>query len=183
MAKKKAKAAKSKSKPAKKAAKKASAKKKSSVMKASTPRNKSKSRAARQTQSASSGGGAQASSGSFVWHELMTTDVGAAKRFYSRLFGWDSTDTEMMPGFTYTMFKRNGTEFGGLMAITPEWGDVKPHWLQYVAVPDVDDAAQQAESLGGQVSVPPHDIPVGRFAILKDPAGAVFAVYKSNSAS
>lgn len=177
MAKKKAKASKSKSKPSKK---KAVAKKPAAKKKTSASRSAPKSRASQKSAGSSSASAAHLN-GAVVWHELMTTDVSAAKKFYSRLFGWESTDTEMMPGFTYTMLKQNGKDFGGLMAITPEWGDVKPHWLQYVAVPDVDDAAAQAESLGGQVSVPPHDIPVGRFAILKDPAGAVIAVYKSNS--
>lgn len=180
MAKKKAKASNSKSKPAKKVAKKSSAKK-STKKKTSASRSASKPRASQQSQASSSSGPAP-SNGSIVWHELMTTDVNGAKRFYSRLFGWDANDTEMMPGFKYTMLKHASKDFGGLMAITPEWGDVKPHWMHYVAVADVDDAAAQAESLGGQVSVPPHDIPVGRFAILKDPAGAVFAVYKSNNA-
>lgn len=117
--------------------------------------------------------------GSFVWHELMTPDVARSKDFYSRLFGWKMRDDEMMPGFTYTMMSNKGEGVGGMMAITPEQGDVKPHWMVYIAVKDVDAIAQQTEMMGGEIAVPPHDIPVGRWALLKDPTGAAFAVYKS----
>src|SRR5687767_2073119 len=37
--------------------------------------------------------------GSFVWHELMTTDVARSKEFYKQMFGWKSSEMEMMPDF------------------------------------------------------------------------------------
>jgi predicted enzyme related to lactoylglutathione lyase len=46
-------------------------------------------------------------------------------------------------------------------------------------VTDCDAVAAKARSLGGQAIVPPTDIEnVGRFAVLSDPQGAVFAVVK-----
>ncbi len=53
------------------------------------------------------------------------------------------------------------------------------HWLPYVAVPDVDATVRHATSLGARTYVPPTDIVVGRFAVLADPQGAIFAIYKS----
>ena len=62
------------------------------------------------------------------------------------------------------------------MAIAPALGPVPPHWLVYFAVRDCDGTTALAQSLGGSVRVPPTDIPgIGRFAILADPQGAVFA--------
>src|SRR6266571_3410342 len=58
-----------------------------------------------------------------------------------------------------------------------------PHWMPYVAVPDVDATVRQAQGLGARVYVPPRDIPVGRFATLADPQGATFSVYKPAPAS
>ena len=116
--------------------------------------------------------------GSFVWHELMTGDTNRAKDFYSRLFGWKMQDDEMMPGFIYTMISNKGEMLGGMMAITPEQGDTPPHWMIYISVRDVDATAQQCEEAGGEIVVPAHDIPVGRWALLQDPTGAKFAVYK-----
>jgi predicted enzyme related to lactoylglutathione lyase len=119
--------------------------------------------------------------GAFVWHELMTTDPGRAKSFYSDLFGWKTSEMEMMPGFNYTVFSHAKQDHAGMMAITPEHGDVKPHWDVYVSVRDVDATAARCEALGGEIVVPPHDIPVGRWAMLKDPTGAQICVYKSKN--
>lgn len=117
--------------------------------------------------------------GSWAWHELMTRDVPGSKRFYREVFGWESNDIEMMPGFNYTTFRKNGQDIGGMMDIRPEHGDMQPGWSVYVAVDDVDSAADMAESLGGEIIVPPHDIPVGRWAMVKDPAGAVICLYRA----
>lgn len=119
--------------------------------------------------------------GSWVWHELMTSNTAGAKRFYREMFGWTANDIEMMPGFYYTTFTKNGKDLGGMMAIGPEHGDMTPGWGVYIAVDDVDSAADKAEDLGGQIVVPAHDIPVGRWAMVKDPAGAVICLYKSKS--
>ncbi|MCR5879018.1 VOC family protein [Phenylobacterium sp. J367] len=54
---------------------------------------------------------------------------------------------------------------------------VPPNWTSYVAVDDVDAAAAKATTLGGEVQVPPTDIPgIGRFAVIADPTGAVIAI-------
>jgi predicted enzyme related to lactoylglutathione lyase len=59
---------------------------------------------------------------------------------------------------------------------TPGGPNVPPHWLAYVSTPSVDTTVQQAVDLGARTIVPPTDIPnVGRFAIVADPQGAVFA--------
>jgi predicted enzyme related to lactoylglutathione lyase len=99
------------------------------------------------------------------------------------LFGWKTSEMEMMPGFNYGMFahKSNAANpFAGIMQIAPEQSDSQPRWDIYVSVKDVDATAQQCETLGGEVIIPPHDIPVGRWAMLKDPTGAKIAIYKSN---
>ena len=117
--------------------------------------------------------------GAWAWHELMTTDVAGSKRFYGELFGWEAHDLEMMPGFNYTLFRHKGKDCGGMMALAPEHGDMPPGWGVYVTVDEVDAAAERAESLGGEVVVPPHDIPVGRWAMIKDPNGAMICLYRA----
>ena len=52
------------------------------------------------------------------------------------------------------------------------------HWMTYFAVDDCDAKVEQVKSLGGMVMVPPTDLPVGRFAVVGDPAQAVFSVIK-----
>ena len=66
---------------------------------------------------------------------------------------------------------------GGMMEMTPEWGDIPPHWGVYFSVEDCDAAAEKVTSLGGVVHRPPADIPgTGRFAVVQDPQGGVFNI-------
>lgn len=117
--------------------------------------------------------------GVFIWDELMTTDVDDAKRFYGEVFGWSSNDMDMGDMGTYTMFKRAGdADVGGLMRI-PEGVEAPPNWLVYIATGDVDATVARATELGGTVIQEGMDIEnVGRLAVLQDPAGAVFGVFK-----
>lgn len=120
--------------------------------------------------------------GVFVWDELMTTDVDAAKAFYGDVLGWTFRDMDM-GDMTYTIWERGGgTDVGGLMA-RPDHVEAPPHWLSYIGTDDVDATVEKAKGLGASVFVEPMDIPnIGRFAVLQDPVGAVFAAYKSTSA-
>lgn len=115
--------------------------------------------------------------GSVSWNELTTRDPDGAKAFYGAVFGWQPKD---MPSgdVTYTMWELGGRQIGGMMPMTGDaWApEIPPHWMVYFAVEDADAAAAKATELGGQVQVPPTDIPVGRFAVLTDPHGAVFSV-------
>ena len=113
--------------------------------------------------------------GAFSWCELMTTDVDAAKVFYTRLFGWDTEDTTM-PGMTYTVVKAGSQGIGGIMPIPKDAQGMPPMWGAYVTVDDVDSTAKTATQLGAMLLVPPRDIPnVGRFCVIQDPQGAVIS--------
>ena len=114
--------------------------------------------------------------GRFVWYELMTGDVSAAKAFYTRVAGWS---TQEMPAMGYTIFTAGGDMAAGLMALPAEAQGVPPHWMGHVAVDDIEATVAQAERLGAAVHVPPRNIPdMGRFAVLADPQGAAFSVYQ-----
>jgi uncharacterized protein len=122
--------------------------------------------------------------GSLTWNELFTNDVDRAGKFYVQTLGWTTQAVDMGPMGIYTLFNRPGddanTNAGGMLAIPPNMKGVPPHWLAYFAVTDCDASAKQAMSLGGQQIVPPTDIPkMGRFAVLQDPQGAVFAIFQT----
>ncbi len=131
---------------------------------------------------------AQADAGDFTmfedhaigWVELATRDAPAAKAFYSALLGWDFQPTAVpAPGVDYAEYSVAGTRFGGVMAMTAEWGDMPSHWSLYIPVPDVDACLARGVELGGKVCVPAFDAPgVGRIARLDDPTGAGVYVIK-----
>ena len=118
--------------------------------------------------------------GSFVWYELMTSDAAAAKAFYSKVVGWSTQDMPM-PGMTYTLLSAGTTQVGGLMALPQDACDagMKPCWVGYIGVDDVDGAAAKVKKLDGTILRAPADIPnVGRFAVVADPKGAAFNLFK-----
>jgi predicted enzyme related to lactoylglutathione lyase len=125
-------------------------------------------------------GDAPQNGGTFVWDELLTTDVDDAKRFYGEVFGWTSEDKPMGPA-TYTIFKRAGdTDVGGLMQRPRE--DIPVHWTTYIATQDADATVARAKELGATILSEPMDVPkMGRFAIIQDPTGAVFGIWQSAS--
>lgn len=117
--------------------------------------------------------------GAFTWNELNTRDPGAAKPFYAAVFGWDIEDHEMEGMGTYTEWKQGEDPMGGMMDMRGRVPDeVPPHWLTYFAVEDTDATVEKVKELGGGVAFGPIDIPAGRFAVVHDPHGAMFAVIK-----
>ena len=80
----------------------------------------------------------------------------------------------------YTEFSNQGQPSVGMMPMPAHMpAGVPSYWMPYFQVADCDASAAKAKELGASVMVPPQDIPkTGRFAILKDPQGAMFAVFK-----
>ncbi len=112
------------------------------------------------------------------WTELLTKDTKKAGAFYSQLFGWE-TKTDQMGPIEYTMFVQGGEMVGGMMAPTPEMGEVPTYWCLYFAVDDCEGFVERAAGKGANVLAPPMDVPnFGRMAMLMDPQGACFAVIK-----
>lgn len=119
--------------------------------------------------------------GRFVWHELMTSNPDAAAAFYGKVIGWKTEGWPQDP--SYRQWTAGGTPVGGLMALPNEakLAGAPPHWMTYIGVADVDATVRQATGLGAHTHVTPQDIPgAGRFAVLADPQGAMFAVFSSS---
>lgn len=108
------------------------------------------------------------------WCELHTPDPERAMAFYTEWFGWSTRDSGNVPQ-EYTEFLREGQSIGGMMKLQEQHG-TPPYWLSYASVPDCDTFAARVEDLGGEVRVPPQDVPnVGRFCVFTDPTGAAMA--------
>ena len=119
--------------------------------------------------------------GDFIWYELLTADIAGAKRFYDAVVGWNIQDRSDFPN-DYRMIGRSDGKFaGGAMQLTDEMKQhgARPTWLGYILVPDVDASVAAIRQEGGQVPMPPFDIPgVGRVAMVTDPQGAPFYIMK-----
>ncbi|MCE9533826.1 MAG: VOC family protein [Planctomycetes bacterium] len=120
-----------------------------------------------------------------VWNEKHLHPGDDGSDFYTQLLGWTTTDVDMGPMGSYTMFQQTSPNVGGIVRLKgSQWEGLPPHWSVYVQVDNVDARARKAEELGGTVAVPPFDIPqVGRACIITDPEGASFYMFTPKGAS
>lgn len=125
------------------------------------------------------------SMGKFVWYDLNSKDTQRGVAFYSEVIGWKAVpwegDTEGVGD--YVMFSVGDKSIGGVMELPEEAREMglPAHWLAYIGVDDADATVAKAKSLGAEPLMPVEDIPdVGRFGLLRDPQGAVFAIFQPN---
>lgn len=119
--------------------------------------------------------------GTFCWIDLATTDTAGAKKFYGELFGWGGPDIPAGPDMHYTLFQLGGKDVAGMGGLMPEQlaQGVPPHWMAYVASADVEKTMAAAQQLGAAPILPPMDVmEVGRMAMLRDPEGAIVALWQ-----
>ncbi|MFN8631885.1 MAG: VOC family protein [Chloroflexota bacterium] len=115
--------------------------------------------------------------GSFGWAELNARGMDRDLDFYQALFGWDLSPADLPGGGVYNRLELDGEQWGGAMEMDPAFPpDMPSYWLVYFSVDSADATVDLAKSAGGSVIVPAMPMPRGRFAILRDPQGGVFAV-------
>ena len=120
--------------------------------------------------------------GSFTWNECQTTDPVAAAEFYKAVFGYGVDEWDMGQGEPYRVLKVGEKGVAGLSKFGPELDGTPPSWTTVFAVADADESVATAQELGATLLVSPMDLPdIGRFAVLRDPVGAVFHVLANPS--
>jgi predicted enzyme related to lactoylglutathione lyase len=120
--------------------------------------------------------------GRVLWHELLTTDMKGAEKFYANVVGWTMKPFEQSGANAYDILHRpDGEGIGGVMRI-PEGMNFPPHWGMYIGVPDLDDAVAHIKRMGGSSLSGLIEVPnVGRMETLKDPQGATFSILEPGS--
>jgi predicted enzyme related to lactoylglutathione lyase len=119
-------------------------------------------------------------SSKFTWHDLVTSDVEGATRFYTELCGWQLVKEPKGP---YTLILMGGKDVGGVLPLDEGLakGGVPPHVMPYVSVQDLEATVAAVRQHGGRVMMPGMEIEnVGRFAVIADPTGGVLAPFQSS---
>lgn len=115
-----------------------------------------------------------------TWIDLVSSDMKGAEAFYGELFGWTVEDMGEEYG-GYRNFALDGKIVAGGMAKTPEMGEMPDVWSVYLRSDDIEATCKAVEANGGQVVLPPHQVPdVGRFAVTVDPGGAAIGVWEAD---
>lgn len=114
--------------------------------------------------------------GTLCWADLMTPDQAAAARFYQAVFGWGTDPGKDNTGYLHI---KNGDKYiGGIPPAEYRNPNAPPHWLAYFLAQDCDAATAKAKDLGAAIYVGPMSKGVGRWSVLADPQGAVFALFQ-----
>jgi uncharacterized protein len=122
--------------------------------------------------------GVTGEAGAFCWADLNTPDQARAKTFYESLFGWKLTPGQGKES-GYLHILNGGNYIGGVPPAHRNGANHPPHWLIYFAAADVDKTFQRAKDMNARTLLRPMDFEgVGRVAMLADPQGAVFALYR-----
>lgn len=117
--------------------------------------------------------------GSIGWFDLTVPDAAGVRDFYREVAGWTSTEVDMGGYADYLMHRADGTAVAGVCHDRGPNEGLPLQWLAYVTVADVDHSSAQVERLGGAVLRPVTAMGgMGRYAIVRDPAGAVLALFQ-----
>ncbi|WP_374684221.1 VOC family protein [Streptomyces sp. ODS05-4] len=125
--------------------------------------------------------------GAYCWAEVTTRDPDRADAFFGAVFGYRQQVMQDPgePDQDFRLYNLGDTTVLGRLAMHPKDfpADAPPFVNVYFTVDDADRAASRTRELGGQVHWGPESSPYGRFAVLADPAGAVFSVLDTETTS
>jgi predicted enzyme related to lactoylglutathione lyase len=117
--------------------------------------------------------------GEILWQDLSVKNAIEIRDFYRKIIGWDCIP-EDMGGYDdfHMVIPPSGCSVAGICHARGDNADIPPVWLIYIAVENVEKSAQLCEELGGEIVVEPRLMGKGRFCVIRDPAGAVCALYR-----
>jgi uncharacterized protein len=125
------------------------------------------------------GTGVAGEKGTLCWADLSTPDPEAATRFYSELFGWKLEKSEG-DSSGYLHIKNRDQFIGGIPPTQHRNPNTPPHWLAYFEIANCDSTTATAKQSGARSYLDPMTMEnVGRWSVLADPQGAVFAAFQS----
>jgi predicted enzyme related to lactoylglutathione lyase len=119
--------------------------------------------------------------GTPTWIDLMTPDIGAARAFYQKVFGWEYDIGN--PEFGgYTTARLGQRSAAGLMGIQPDGPPTPVAWGLYFASDDIAADVARAVELGAKLLYPAMAVgDFGSMATLVDPTGATFSFWQAQS--
>lgn len=119
--------------------------------------------------------------GQVTWNDLTVPDAESVRQFYESVVGWKSSPVAMGDYSDYSMMDASGNVVAGVCHAKGENANIPPAWLMYVTVQDLDGCVARCRASGGEVLDGPRAAGGAQIAVIKDPAGAVLALYEPES--
>ena len=120
--------------------------------------------------------------GSIGWLDLTVDDAPRLRDFYSAVVGWKPESVPMGEYSDWVMADpASGEPRSGICHARGGNAGLPPAWLVYVVVADLDASLASAAALGGEILAGPKSMGTDRYAVLRDPAGAAFALWQKGA--
>lgn len=118
--------------------------------------------------------------GTIGWRDLTVPDADAVRDFYAAVAGWTFQPVDMGGYADYSMIPPGGGDpVAGICHARGINEGIPPQWLIYIVVADVDASVAACRARGGEVVAGPRSMGAARFAVIRDPAGAVCGLYQA----
>ncbi|MFN0016705.1 MAG: VOC family protein [Pirellulaceae bacterium] len=117
--------------------------------------------------------------GTIAWRDLTVPDAESVRAFYEQVVGWKSRPVDLGGYSDFEMLQpANGECVAGICHARGTNAQLPPQWLIYIIVADVVASAARCVEMGGQVLIAPRPLSGGTFCVIRDPAGAVCALFQ-----
>lgn len=115
--------------------------------------------------------------GAIEWRDLSVEDAGAVSDFYADVVGWQKQAVSMGDYDDFNMNRVDGETVAGVCHARGSNADLPPQWLMYVRVSDANASAEKVVALGGELIKGPTTMGGETYYVIRDPEGAVLAIY------
>jgi predicted enzyme related to lactoylglutathione lyase len=112
-----------------------------------------------------------------MWADLTVDDAIAVRDFYCQVAGWTYEGVSMGDYEDFMMKNQNGDVVAGICFRKGSNEKIPPYWINYITVESVEASVAQVKAHGGELLDGPRKMGEDHYALIKDPAGAVFALY------
>jgi hypothetical protein len=124
--------------------------------------------------------------GAISWTDLTVTDAEDVRTFYEQVVGWSAQPVDMGGYPDYCMQQPSDSvgearkTVAGICHARGANADMpSAQWIVYITVADLAQSMERCKQLGGTVlHHRPNSNAPGGFAVIRDPAGAVCALYQ-----
>ena len=113
------------------------------------------------------------------WVDLTVDDAPAIRDFYRAVIGWEYREVDMDGYADYSMTTLEGQDVTGICHARGHNEGLPAQWLVYFTVADLDLAISEVQARGGALLRAPFEMDAGRYAVIRDPAGAVCALFQA----
>jgi hypothetical protein len=117
--------------------------------------------------------------GTIGWIDLTVPDAERVRDFYRDVVGWETSPVDMGGYSDYCMNVPDSDQsVAGVCHARGDNAGLPAQWLIFITVEDLERSVARCQALGGEVLMSATSGGHGRFCVIRDPAGAVAALYQ-----